>query len=305
MEALMRDLRHESAVAFPELQAWITRLQAEGKSTKTVYDYTREIAKLLRENPDTPFADFTPEQIDATLVLKPEQSRKITRSVFNGWFSWGVLMDRLDRNPMNKVAKAPRTYSRPRDIYDEGEIILLEALPSPDGQLCTLLFCTGIRKAGARNLQRKDLDLERGWGIVTEKGRKTREIWLPPEAVRAVADLDLLEGLNPKDYLWYSRPGGRSVSRREPISGTTFDRWWGGDESRGMLGVCQRAGVRRLPVHQTRHTYNNRLQNAAIGIEFQQQLMGHENIATTKRYNRVGVKEAAVVAAERWGAWRS
>jgi site-specific recombinase XerC len=300
--ALMRDLRHEQAVAFGELADWIAFLDVEGKSPITLYSYTREIALLLREYPTTRFDEFTAEQINAVLTLKPLRSRYITRSILNGWFNWGVEQDKVVRSPMRKVAKPKQPKRRPKDIYTEAEIAALEALPSPDGALCAILFGAGIRKAGARNLQVKDIDLDRKRMEVTEKGNKTRPVPLPAYVCLAIADLFLLEGINPNDYLWYSRPGGRStINRSRPIASTTFDRWWGGDPTRNMDGVCQRAGVRRLNVHQTRHSYGHRLREKGIDLELRKELMGHENIKTTDHYyGTVTVEDAAAAIEEAW-----
>jgi integrase len=301
--ALMRDLRHENSAAYPELAEWIDYLDVEGKSQITLYSYTREIALLLREYPNIPFAGFTPEQVTNVLAMKPARSRYITRSILNGWFNWGMAQDKLDRSPMSKVAKPKQPKRRPKDIFSEGEILSLEALPSPDGPLCMILFSTGIRKAGARNLQRKHIDLARKRMEVTEKGDKTRIIPLPDETCLAIADLDLLEGLNPDDYLWYTRPGGRGIiDRTRPIGGTTFDRWWGGDPVRPNLkGVCQLAGVRRLNVHQTRHTYGHRLRELGVSLELRKVLMGHENIKTTDYYyGTITVEDAADAIDRMW-----
>jgi integrase/recombinase XerD len=299
---LMRDLRHESAAAFPELAAWITRLNVETKSPVTQYNYTREIALLLRENPDTPFREFTPEQIDAVLAMKPPRSRYITRSVLNGWFNWGVKMEKIDRSPMRKAAKPKQPKLRPKDIYTEIEVAKLESLPSPDGALCAILFGAGVRKAGARNLRVRDINLDRKRIEVTEKGDKTRPIPLPDYVCLAIADLLLLEGLNPDDHLWYSRPGGRGkIERSRPIGSTTFDRWWKGDKRNPDYGVCQKAGVRPLNVHQTRHTYGHRLREKKIDLELRKELMGHENIKTTDHYyGTVTIEDAADALAEKW-----
>jgi site-specific recombinase XerC len=300
--ALMRDLRHEACAAYPELAAWITRLAVENYSPITQYNYTREIALLLRTYPNTSFKEFIADQIDTVLAMKPPASRYITRSVLNGWFEWGIEQDKIDRSPMRKAAKPKQPKRRPKDIYTEVEIASLEALPSPDGALCAILFGAGIRKAGARNLQAKHIDLNRKRMEVTEKGNKTRPVPLPPYVCLAIADLFLLEGINPDDYLWYSRPGGRGVvDRSKPIGSTTFDRWWGGDPTRNKDGACQKAGVRRLNVHQTRHTYGHRLREKGIELELRKELMGHENIKTTDHYyGTVTIEDAAAAIEEAW-----
>ena len=142
--------------------------------------------------------------------------------------------------------------------------------------------------------QRKHIDLNRKRWIITGKGDKTRIVPLPDEACQAVADLDLLEGLNPDDHLWYSQPGGhRRLLRRSPICDTTMDRWW--------TRTCVKAGVRRLNLHQTRHTYGQRCREKGIELEIRQILMGHESIKTTEHYyGRVTVEDAAAVIAEVW-----
>ena len=171
---------------------------------------------------------------------------------------------------------------------------MLEALPIPDGQLCTLMFTSGIRKGEARNLCRNRIDLDRARMVVINgKGGKDRIIPLPPMALKAIADLDLFGGLRPENYLWYTRPGGTDrMMRNKPISDTTMDRWWD--------RTCAKAGVRRLNMHQTRHTYGQRLREKGFDIELRQVLMGHEDIRTTEHYyGRVTIEDAAV----RVAAW--
>ena len=300
----MRDLRHEAAKAYPDLAEWIDFLDIETKAPKTLYGYTREVALLLREYPNTAFADFTSEQINAALRLKPQKSRYLTRSIWNCWFEWGVDQDKLLRSPMRKVAKPPQPQRRPSKIYTEAEVAALSALPSPDGPLCTLMFCSGLRKSECRNLRRSDIDLTRGrLYVINGKRGKDRIVPLPPEALTAVAELDLLEGLQPDDYLWHLQPGGRGiVTRDKPISDTTFDRWWSGDPERPKrLGVCAKAAVRRLTPHKTRHTYGHKLKEKGMSLELRKVMMGHDDIKTTDHYYGTNtVEDAAAALAEVW-----
>jgi integrase/recombinase XerD len=307
MVALMRDLRHEESVAYPELAEYIDYLDLEGKRPKTLYGYTREIAMLLRQYPETPFAGFTSEQLNAALRLKPPAGRHITRSIWAGWFEWGVEQDKLVSTPMRKVAKPKKLPRRPIDTYTDAEIVALQNLPSPDGALCTLMFTTGLRKSECRKLRRSDIDLARArLAVIDGKGGKDRVVPMPDEAVRAVAELDLLEGLAPTDYLWHTNPGGRGhFDRSRPASDTTFDRWWSGSPAspgrREVVGVCAKAGVRRLTIHKTRHTYGHRLREKGIDLELRKVLMGHEDIKTTDHYyGTVTVDDAAARLAEVW-----
>ena len=180
---------------------------------------------------------------------------------------------------MRRVPKPKNPRRRQKDIFSATEIELLEGLPTPDGELWTLLFKTGLRRGEARRLNRAHINLNRAKLMVYDgKGGRDRPIPLPPAALAAVADLDLSGEVGPHDYLWYSIPGGRSVhARHTPICDTTFERWY----RRGLAA----AGITRyLNPHQTRHTYGWWLRAEGFDIEERQILMGHESIRTTEEY---------------------
>jgi integrase/recombinase XerD len=276
LEELLRDLRHLEARAARDLADWLVHLELEGKADSTIYAYHRQVAPLLRANPDTPLDGFTHTQINDQLRLIPPRSRHITRSIYNRWFEWALMDERIEKSPMGRVPTIRHPKRRPKDIFSEAEIALLEALPSPDGQLFVILFGSGIRRMEARNLKRNHVDLARERLIVySGKGDKDRIIPLAGPVLAAVADLDFLETLNPDDHLWYKRSGRRRV-RRDAIGDTTFEHWY--------KRCIEAAGVRYLNPHQTRHTYGHRLRELGLDLEERQLLMGHESSATTTRY---------------------
>lgn len=277
-----------SARAASDLADWLVHLELEGKADRTLYAYTRALAPLLRVHPGTPIEGFSHTDINEQLRLVPERSRHISRSIYNQFFEWAEIDGRVDRSPMRRVPRMRQPKRRPKDIFSEEEIALLEALPSPDGQLWTLLFGSGLRRGEARRLRRDHVDLNRARLIVyAGKGDKDRIIPLPTPVLAALADLDLLEGIEKGDYLWYSRPGGgRRKSRRTPIGDTTFERWY-------KHGIRD-AEVRYLNPHQTRHTYGHRLRELGFDLEERQLLMGHEDVGTTQKYyGRLTIEDVA------------
>lgn len=299
---LVRDLRHMAARSAPDLADWIEYLQVAGKSGQTLYTYTRQIAPLLRANPTLSPEEFTASHINTELAQKPIQSRAYSRSIYNRWFSWLEDDERIPKSPMRRVPKMRKQPRRPRDIFTAAEVAQLEALPSPDGPLLTLMFTTGMRKAECRHLRLEHVDLNRSRLIVVDgKGRKGRVIPLPDTALRAVTDLMLLEGLNPHDHLWYATYGRGTATRRrrrDPVASSTFDRWWGGRPT-GSGGVLHRAGVRYLNPHQSRHTFGYRLRELGYDLEERKVLMGHESIETTEfYYGRVTIEDVAAKVAE-------
>lgn len=287
-QALLRDLRHMEARAAGDLADWLVRLELEGKADRTLYEYVRKLAPLLREFPDKATADFTAADIELVLSRIPKKSRHISRSIINRFFVWAELVDRTPRSPMGKVATIKHPPHHIREIFTVAEVGLLEALPSPDGQLFAILFGTGLRKAEARKLRRGDIDLDRRRLMVREgKGGKDRIVALTPSAIQAVADLDLLESLDRHDYMWHTFPGGGTlVSRRWPMGDTTFSTWF--------TKRLERAGVRYLSPHTTRHTYHELMRRAGLSLEERQVLMGHASIRTTAdQYGHISFDDVA------------
>jgi len=272
---LLRDVRHLSARAAPDLADWLVRLELEGKAVRSIYAYHRTVAALLRAYPQHDLGDFTPDDIERHLSAVPNKSRAQVRSIVNQFFKWATFKDRIDRNPMDKVATIRQPETPKRDIFKLPEIAALEALPSPNGQLLAIMFGTGIRKAEARHLRREHIDLDRNRLIVRHgKGGRDRIVALMPSAAKAVADLDMLEALQPDHYLWHTFPGGgRRKMRRWPMGDTTFSRWY--------ANQIEAAGVRYLSPHTTRHTYHELLRMAGLSLEERQAMMGHRSIRTT------------------------
>lgn len=276
----MRDRRHEHAQAWPDLADWLVELDLEGKSPLTVYQYERHVAPLLLSHPEKRLDEFTGQDVKDELHRRPVRSRHVIRAVYNGLFLWAMRDERITRNPMDKVGRFRTPKKRPMDIFTEAERAALESLPTPDGELWTILFGTGLRRGDARMLQRRRIDLyQHRLAIVSGKGDKDALIPFWPEVAQAVARLDLFERLGPDDHLWYlSRyPVGDHRRRRDPIGDTTFENWY----KRGI----NTAGVRYLKPHRTRHTYGWWLKTEKqIPIEERAFLMRHESINTTKTY---------------------
>ncbi len=289
-DVLIRDLRHTAARAAPDLADWLVHLDLEGKADRTIYAYHRQIAPLLRANPDTPLDGFTHTQINEQLHLIPQRSRHITRSIYNQFFEWALMDERIDKSPMGRVPKMRHPKRRPKDIFSEAEIALLEALPSPDGQLWTVLFGTGLRRGEARRLKRQHVDLARERLVVyAGKGDKDRIIPIPTHVLTAIADVELLDSMGADDHFWYTRSGQRRL-RRDPIGDTTFERWY-----RRCIDAAE---VRYLNPHQTRHTFGHRMREAGFTLEERQLLMGHESPTTTVRYyGTLTIEDVAVKVA--------
>jgi integrase len=284
----MRDTRHHAAASYPDLRDYLDELEFEGKSPLTLAGYERQLRHLLADHPDATFADFDKAMVMHTLVKVPQRSRYITKSVFNGWFAWGVRNDRLDRNPVDKVPKLSAGPKRPNNVFSEAEVALLES--RPDRVLWLLLFRIGLRRAEACKLQRKHIDLERMQVTILD-GKRGKNAVVPfnhvPELAMAVADMDLLDGLQPDDYLW-TRPAYTRDGRLTPIGTSTFQRWYENE--------LKAAGIEYRNPHQTRHTFHWLLRHVQqLDLEGRRIMLRHESIETTVR--QYGVVDTDDVAA--------
>jgi integrase len=252
-------------------------------------EHERAVAPLFRSHPHKELREFTHTDINDELRRVPPRSRYISRSIYNRLFEWAEFDERVDKNPMRRVPKMREGRRRPKDIFSETEIALLEGLPSPDGQLWTILFGTGLRRGEARQLRRDHVDLNRERLVVyAGKGDKDRIVPIPASVMQAIADLDLLERLTREDHLWYRLryPVGDTRRRRDPLPDTSFERWY-------RLGIAA-AGVRYLNPHQTRHTFGHRMRDLGFDLEERQLLMGHESSATTEKYyGRLTIEDVA------------
>jgi integrase len=281
----LRDDRHRSTRAAPVLNEWLAYLDVEGKAGGTLYNYERRIGALLREN-DLLLHEFTPELLNAYLSTVPRGSRHIARSIIKKFFEWAEMYEKIDRSPMGRVATVKHPERKAINTFTDAEVAALEALPSPDGQLFAILFGSGLRKAEARKLRRDDIDLARNRLLVRQgKGGKDRIVALTPSAVQAVADLDILEGLAPTDYLWGCYAGGgKKIRRTLAIGDSTFTNWY--------QRCIDHARVRYLSPHKCRHTYHELLRRFGLDLEKRQVLMGHKSSrTTTDQYGHVSIDE--------------
>lgn len=272
----LQDSRHRDARSARDLADWLAWLRIGNKAARTLDSYERYAAVLVRAFPDVAFNEFDDGHLAHALALFPPKSRHIAKAAINSWFKWGYKTRRIPGNPVDMLPSMTYKPNRSYDVYGVGEAEALCALPSPDGPLLTIMFWCGLRRSEAIMLTGRRLDLQQQQVIVTEgaKGGKSRRVPMTARVAAVCADLMILDGIGPNDYLWYTRPGGsKLVHRAMPMSGTAFDMWW--------RRCHTTADVRRRVPHMSRHTYATRLRELGIPMEDIQQHLGHESMRTT------------------------
>lgn len=281
----LRDERYAHARAASDVAAWLAFLKAEQKATRTVDAYELTAAHLLELFPENELADFTDGDVMQLLSRYPKASYAMRRACLSSLFGWAKMTRRIPENPLDFIPKPKRVKPKVQDVFTEAEIALLCNVESPDGLLATIAIETGCRNEEMRNLRMGDIALDGKPPVLVvrkAKGGKQRIVPLSLVAQQAIAELELTEGLNREDYLWYTKPGGRGIrDHSKPIGECAMNRWWHGDPRTGRFGVVERANVRYRKLHMTRHTCATRMRERGFDLDEIQEWLGHESISTT------------------------
>jgi integrase/recombinase XerC len=249
--------------------AWKT---IERRAERTLDQYERDLARGALMFPSKGIEEFGPSELLHIASKFSDRERRVRMAAWRSFFKWAIRMDLVDRNPCDKLPDQAREPQKLIDVFSEPEIERLCGLPVVDGALMQILFDAGLRKAEARHLQLADL--HDGEFHITGKGRKQRIVPASAAVMYKLDELVTLDGLNPDDYLWYTRPGGHEkLARQRPVGEGSFHRWW--------QGCLERAKIRYRNPHTSRHTFATRYLRRGGRLERLSRVMGHASVKTT------------------------
>ena len=219
--------------------------------------------------------------------------------------------------PMSGLARVQRPPRLPTVLSRAEVERVLSAVAEPDRLPLRLLYGTGLRLFELLRLRIKDVDLQRRQIVVHDgKGAKDRVTMVPevlvPElerhraGVRAIFDQDRAEGLAgvwlphalarkyPRaevEWAWFWMfPAGQFS--RDPESGI-HRRHHGPPEwlQRAMRRAVLQVGLNKPATpHTLRHCFATHLLEAGTDIRSVQELLGHQDVATTQIYTHVTQK---------------
>ena len=145
----------------------------------------------------------------------------------------------------------------------------------------------GLRRSELVNLELKDLHLKTEQLLIRlAKGQKTRQVYLPQEAVLFLQQWLELRGLKDGALFCRIRRGGHlQMGKMHP------DAIW-----RMLKKRAQGAGIQSCSPHDLRRTFCSDLLDAGVDIVTVQKLAGHASPITTSNYDRRGedIKRQAV-----------
>lgn len=273
---------------------------ARGLSPFTVRWYRQYIGRLIsyfndRDLDDLSSADLrefvadlrtNPKKYERHQWRKPVNANLSPSTVYGyvgaikAFFNWLETNEYISaqRNIARRLKKPKLPKVPPKASSDDDLRAILKAArecsthPKRDYALILFLASTGCRIRGLINLRLPDLELDKRRALVTEKGDKTRKVFLVPEAKAALKDW-LAERPEGTDFVFVSQ-------HNKPFS---------------PFGVRQifkrlkaKAGVTG-PVnpHSHRHGFAKRFIKSGGSLGVCSDLMGHSDVNVTKRFYSV------------------
>jgi integrase len=216
----------------------------------------------------------------ASLDVKPS-SRTKALVVLSGLFKRARRVHGLPTNPVADVERPSVRASGDIDVFSPEEVwaLVRAAVTEQDAAIFLTAAFTGLRRGELVALRWRDVDFTgqvirvRGnyvaGGLTTPKSGKVRSVPLAPDVAAALARLASRELLTDQDDLVFPGQAGDYLDASAV--------------RRRYLVALKHAGLRRLRLHDLRHTFGTRMIGRA-DIRRVQEWMGHADIQTTMKY---------------------
>lgn len=252
---------------YPLLKEWETWQYAKGLSKRTVSERSATITRMADWCEHQPQAVQT---IDIVEWLAEGDWSPNTRwtyyTTLNAWFLWLQKVGHREDNPMVNIDSPRRNKGKPHPVSDADLVRLLATrMHKKTRAMVMLAALQGFRVHEIAKVKGEHFNLPDQ--KITVKG-KGGIVAVMPLNFR-IADL---AATMPARGYWFPGPD-RGHQRRESVSGTIKE---------AML----RAGVPGS-AHSLRHWFGTALVEAGVDLRRVQELLRHQNLATTEIYTLV------------------
>ena len=288
--------KQKTLKALPKwIDAFLQHLDThQNYSNHTLKAYKRDLQKFLtftEGNTDT-FSELTTrtcKQFIHSLNKQNYTAKTLARLLATLRSFWNFLLQNhiTETNPWEgvKTPKIPRKL--PTVAPHEKVTLFLEsigtesAIDCRDRAICELLYSSGIRVSECTQLDTTQLDPTSGEFRIIGKGDKERiglfgttaAYYIELYIAQARPQLDL----NQDKALFLNKKGGRLTPRS--IQRMIKDR-------------TKACGLElSITPHTLRHSYATALYNGGADLKLIQELLGHENLATTQLYTHLSSKK--------------
>lgn len=187
----------------------------------------------------------------------------------------------LDSNPPKKVKKAGSSKSEEMQIWDKEEYgRFLDAVSNKDLSFYAfeVLYWTGIREGELLALTPRDFDLDAGTLSINKSYSRTdgKDVIGPPKTKMSYRTITLSDFLIDEIRIWF---GYADFAEDERIFPVTKHYLWN-EMERG----CAKSGVKRIRVHDLRHSHVSILIEMGFNAKAIAARVGHKSEHITFRY---------------------
>ena len=258
--------KHPGEVTALDVQGWRDALEGKGLKPATVYARISRLSSfytwVMRDPALGPLIRGNPADFARPKSPKPYQTES-TKA--------------LDDEQLGELVRIVRRKAAAGDVVGKRDYALL-----------LLFITTGMRRQEVIGLRGSDIELREDDLVVRCRvkggdyiGRAVNEPLVREALLDYLVSCGRMKVLGSDRPLWTrhdraGRPGA-------PLSSHSF--------SKNLKGYAREAGIEKIHIHQTRHTFARIISEETGSIVETQDALGHKNLATTRVYvGRIAVK---------------
>jgi integrase len=258
--------KHPGEVTALDVQSWRDALEGKGFKPATVYARVSRLSSfytwVMRDPTLGPFIKGNPADFARPKCPRPYQTESSKA---------------LDDEQLGALVRIVRRKAGARDVVGKRDYALL-----------LMFITTGMRRQEVIGLRGSDLELRNDELVVRSRvkggdyvGRAVNEPLVREALFDYLESCGRMNAFGSDHPLWTrhdraGRPGA-------PLSSHSF--------SKNLKGYARAAGIEKIHIHQTRHTFARIISEETGSIVETQDALGHKNLTTTRVYiGRIAVK---------------
>ena len=276
-----------------EYHTWL-RLE-RGYSPNTVEGYEMDLDKLRAyakdHHLDVVHLDFDALQefiFETFKTVKSEATQARVLAGIHSWFRFLLYKDYIDQDPSELLESPKKSKHLPTVLSLEEVNRMMQAidLSSNEGHrnraMMEMLYGSGLRVSELVNLRLSRMYLDEHYLLIEGKGSKQRLVPVSPVAE------EWFGYWMQERSTWPVKPEARDLA---------FINRYGRPLTRAMVftivgRLCEEAGINKtVSPHTLRHSFATHLLQNGADLRVIQQLLGHEDLATTEIYTHLDVAD--------------
>ena len=276
-----------------QYRSWL-RLE-RGYSPNTVEAYEMDLDKLRHyaEAHDLDFVHIGFEQLEDFIFeqfknIRSEATQARVLAGIHSWFRFLLYKDYIEQDP-SELLEGPRKSKHLPTVLSLDEVNRMMAaidLSSNEGHrnraMMEMLYGSGLRVSELVNLRLSQMYLDEHYMLIEGKGSKQRLVPISPVAE------EWFGYWMQERSTWPVKPESRDIA---------FVNRYGRPLTRAMVftivrRLCEQAGITKtVSPHTLRHSFATHLLQNGADLRVIQQLLGHEDLATTEIYTNLNVQD--------------